>query len=207
MEVETIRRINRKRTGDRQVDTLIGFCSGLVADGYVNQKESESLRKWLIATSAADYTPLIQNLLNRVDTMLSDGTLDESEAKELFDLLVQLTGNDFEVGELNKATTLPLCVPEPEIIVSGSRFCLTGTFAFGKRIECVNVISERGGCVGSKVLRSTDFLVIGTYVTDSWIHESYGRKIEQAVELRNKGVPIRIVSEQAWIRQLNLTSP
>ncbi len=48
------------------------------------------------------------------------------------------------------------------------------------------------------VSKSLDYLVIGTYVTDSWMHESYGRKIEKAMNYRAAGVPINIVTEERW---------
>ena len=35
-------------------------------------------------------------------------------------------------------------------------------------------------------------------VTDSWMHESYGRKIEKAMNYRAAGVPINIVTEERW---------
>ena len=41
--------------------------------------------------------------------------------------------------------------------------------------------------------------MLGTYVTDSWVHESFGRKIEKAVEYRDAGVPIVIMSEEQWL--------
>jgi len=35
-------------------------------------------------------------------------------------------------------------------------------------------------------------------VTDSWIHENFGRKIEKAMKYRDEGVALAIVSEEHW---------
>ena len=48
----------------------------------------------------------------------------------------------------------------------------------------------------------TDYLVIGSYATDSWAHSSWGRKIEKAVEMTNKGHPVKIISEEHWSKSL-----
>jgi len=34
-------RFNRKNIQDRQIDTLIGLCKGITADGNVNQQKAE----------------------------------------------------------------------------------------------------------------------------------------------------------------------
>ena len=199
----TLRRLNKRNIHDRQIDTLIGLATGLVADGKVNHDEALVLQKWLVANSAAANNPVVQNLLIRVDEMLSDQVLDEDESRDLLSVLTKLTGSNYEIGEIPKATTLPLCTPEPEILLKGKRFCFTGTFVFGKRSACEKVVIDRGATSG-RITQSTDYLVIGTYVTDSWIHQSFGRKIEQAVEWREEGYPISIVSERLWIKQLDL---
>jgi hypothetical protein len=50
--------------------------------------------------------------------------------------------------------------------------------------------------------QETGYLVIGVYATDSWIHSTFGRKIEKAVVMRGEGLPIAIVGEQYWVGQL-----
>ena len=42
-------------------------------------------------------------------------------------------------------------------------------------------------------------MVLGTYVTPAWVHQSFGRKIEKAMECRDqKGTGVRIVHEEDW---------
>jgi hypothetical protein len=43
-------------------------------------------------------------------------------------------------------------------------------------------------------------LVIGTFASRDWANTNYGRKIERAVELRQSGSGISIISEEHWKR-------
>lgn len=189
---------NRKAVDDRQIDTLIGLSKGIVADGRVDQAEAETLHTWLIQARHATENPVIINLLGRVSVMLEDGVLDADESSELLATLRGIAGPDASIGELAHPTTLPLDVPQPLVEFAGSRFVFTGTCVFGTRAQCAAATVERGGIVAGNVTKQTSFLVLGTYVTDSWIHETYGRKIEKAMEYRDAGVPVAIISEEHW---------
>ena len=100
-------KFNRKSIDDRQIDTLIGISKGLVADGKVDQAESEFLLSWLIQCRQTTDNPVIINLLNKVDSMLEDGVLDPDESKELLSLLHKITGDPSEIGEFVPGVVVP----------------------------------------------------------------------------------------------------
>ena len=52
----------------------------------------------------------------------------------------------------------------------------------------------------SPATRETNYLVIGTFASRDWANTNYGRKIEHAVELRESGCGISIISEEYWKR-------
>lgn len=191
-------RFNRKSIDDRQIDTLIGISKGLLADGVVDQSEAEFLRTWLVQSRNATENPLILNLLQRVDAMLEDGVLDADESTELMGILRKMSGEPSELGEIAKTSTLPVDDPLPEICFDGYSFLFTGTCAFGTRRKCQEATESLGGVVSKGVNKSLHYLVLGTYVTDSWAHETYGRKIEKAIQYRADGVPLAIVTEEHW---------
>ncbi len=45
---------------------------------------------------------------------------------------------------------------------------------------------------------ATRYLVIGVFASHDWYNTNYGRKIERAVELRNSGSGVAIISEEHW---------
>lgn len=142
---------------------------------------------------------MIANLLERVSALLQDGLLDEEESKELLALLQRINGDQSEIGELAKTTGLPLDDPPPGISFPQHTFLFTGTFVYGTRKQCQAAVESLGALNASSVTKGLNYLVLGTYVTDSWAHETYGRKIEKAMSYRSDGVPIAIVSESHWI--------
>lgn len=195
---------NKKDIQDRQIDTLIGLSKGLTADGVINQDEANFLYSWLIQNQVASENPLIQNLLLKVDAMLADDQLDAEESSELFSILRSISGDVSEIGELSKTSSLPLNTPAPKILFENCSFLFTGTCAFGTRRQCQDAIESLGGVNASGVTKTLNYLVLGTYVTDSWVHETFGRKIEKAIEYRNAGIPIHIVSEAHWLSESNM---
>ena len=200
-----LNRIGKTRINNRQIDELIGLAHGMVADEKINQLEAEYLLKWLVANKEASANPVVENLLHRVSDMLHDNILDKDEAKELLETLKGLTGGNFELGEMIKSTKLPLTEPKPEIIFQGHCFCFTGTFVFGKRTECEQETEKRGGIISKTIKNNLDYLVIGIDATDSWVHSTFGLKIEKALELNKKSADIKIISEANWVEQISDT--
>ncbi len=195
-------RLGGERISSRQIDELIGLARGVAADGHINQAEVEFLQKWLAGNVEITDQPLVRTLYRRVNEILSDGIVDEDEKAELLDTLNRFSSRDFELGEVLKATTLPLCEPAPTpLTFEGLRYTFTGTFNYGKRKQCEAAVIERGADVGS-LTSATNVLVIGVYATDSWKHSSFGNKILKACEFRDKGRPISIVAEEHWTRHL-----
>ncbi len=194
-------RFNRKNIQDRQIDTLIGLSKGIIADGKVDQVEAEFLLNWLAQNRQASDNPIILNLLEKVDLMLKDGILDKDESVELMSILKKISGENVVMGELAKTSTLPINDPMPSIVYKNKTFLFTGTCAFGTRKQCQDEVHRLGGISAKSVTVTLDYLVLGTYVTDSWAHESFGRKIEKAMEYRDRGLPLVIITEEHWVNE------
>lgn len=201
---------NRGRINDRAVDELLGLCRGVLADGEVNQAEAEFLLGWIEGhRDVADQWPA-NVLYERLIRMLKDGVLDLDEQQELLGVLIELTGvmlsdstgktvvPGVKPMPISTSTKLPLSIPAPDIIFQGNTFCLTGIFATGTRKECESLVSERGGLLAKNPTLKTDYVVIGIVGNNDWIHSSYGRKIERAVEISHQNGHLAIVSEEHW---------
>ena len=191
-------RFNRKNIDDRQIDTLIGLAKGIIADGKVDQAEAEVVLNWLAQSRQVSDNPIIVNLFGRVREMLVDKYLDPDESAELLGLLRKIAGEPSELGEIAKPSTLPLCSPAPKVEFIDKTFLFTGTCVYGTRKECQEATEELGGRIAKNVTKSVDYLVLGSYVTDSWAHETFGRKIEKAMQYRDAGVPLAIINEEHW---------
>ncbi|HJL61778.1 MAG TPA: BRCT domain-containing protein [Pseudomonadales bacterium] len=190
------------RIQDRLIDELIGVCRGVIADGIVDENEAIFLGQWIENhREIADRWP-VNILYARLTEMLKDGVLSESEEAELLSTLRDITGESSLFQEPNRSTTLPLDIPLPDIEFEGKTFCLTGRFVFGSTLDCEETIAELGGSLADSPARGTDYLIIGEMCSPDWVHTTFGRSIEHAVELREQGSPIAIVSEEHWVNSL-----
>jgi hypothetical protein len=85
------------------------------------------------------------------------------------------------------------------VIFPERNFVITGRFAFGTRRKVMEAITDRLGIVSDSFpTRESHYLVIGTFASRDWANTNFGRKIERAVELRDSGSGICIISEEYW---------
>lgn len=191
---------------DRAVDELIGLCRGVLADGVLNVQEAAFLQDWLERhREFADSFPF-SVLYPRLCDALADGVMDSQEEHDLLEALHSTIGGEAcDAGGANSLSSeLPFDRPCPPIIFAGCAFALTGTFEFGKRRDVKLEIESRGGVVSDGVNATTRYVVVGEVGSRDWIHSSFGRKIQQAVEMREKHGSVAIVSERHWRESLLL---
>lgn len=209
MELEShnqISNLNRVRIKDRSIDELIGICKGILFDGAVSTGEAEHLLTWLQANPIVANDWFGRELYNRLVEYLADGVIDGDEEAHLIDMLNDITGrSEINVSGINAATTLPLCKnPPDQIIIDGHHFSLTGNFAQGKRKDIEKLITDNGGQVKKNPNRKCHYLVIGEVGSSAWMHSSFGRKIEEAVAIRDDGHSIFIISEAHFFKSIGI---
>jgi hypothetical protein len=94
--------------------------------------------------------------------------------------------------------------PAPEVVFEGRSFCFTGIFVFGDgdRDQCEAAVRTRGGMCHNHPSRDLSYLVVGSFAEPAWAFQSYGRKIETAIELKSRGSNCKIISEEHWTKFL-----
>ena len=206
MSFETLP-MHRNRLRGRAADELFGLCLGVLADGYVNREEAQFLQQWLsvhpdVRDGSAD--PLVLRIYSDVREILSDDVFDPEEQRRLLALLSDFTGAPAADQRFDQQpSTLPLCVPQPVVVLPGRSFCFTGTFAFGVRSRCAELLERFGGVHSKNVTMKLDYLVIGHHITPDWRHQSYGAKIIKAMDYRDtRDKPVSIISEKHFIDSL-----
>lgn len=202
------RNFGARRLTHRTIDELIGLCKGVQADGVVHPDEAVFLSKWLESSLEVIDTWPANILAARIEKIFEDGKPDEEERKDLFELLSDITGYkpgrtviDEETGEVfdnftRASTLLPLDKPAPTVLFESKVFCFTGKFFYGGRKTCENEVMARGGHVHPTVNKKVDYLVIGQVGSTDWKHSTHGNKIEAAIQIKNKGGNLAIISEK-----------
>lgn len=196
--------ITYKARQDRSTDELIGICRGILADGEVNQAETEFLLDWLQRHRQFSEAFPFNVLFRRVDQALADGRLDLEEQADLLETLHSVVGGEGAgLDSLSASTWSIFKHPEPEIRFANRDFVVTGRFACGERFKVESLIAAEGGYVKKALTRDTSYLLVGGVGSRDWKHSSFGRKIERAIHMRDEeGHYIEIVSEEHFLSQL-----
>lgn len=202
------RNLSAKRLTHRTIDELIGLCKGIQADGILHIEEVRFLAQWLKDSLSTIKVWPASILAERINKIMKDGIVDDEEKNDLIELLSEITGYHYGHEYVNKSTgeitenlanassLLPLDKPVPEVIFENKFFCLTGKFFTGSRKKCEADIIKRGGKIQSSPNKETAYIVIGLLGSSDWKHSTHGTKIEYGVQLKEKGIPLSIISEE-----------
>lgn len=197
---------NHDNNVSKAIDQLSGICSGILADGIVTDTEAKFFSDWVRKFAAFEPIWPFTDILARVDRIFADGHCDDEERAELQAMMEAICGHRYESQpDETRSTSLPLDTPLPEtLIFAEKQFVITGRFAYGTRRKVFEAIQTRGGfCSDSAPTQKTNYLVIGIFASRDWYNTNYGRKIERAVELREDGTGLCIISEEHWKRFLD----
>lgn len=193
-------RVLQRRQLSRSVEVLLGMVTGILADSQLHDLEVKLLRSWLADNPEIASTWPGCSVAKAIELVLADGVISDAERAHLLEVLQQLAISDF--SETGSAGAEVIGLPyddEAPLVLRGVGVCHTGEFLHGTRAACERLTESVGGIPQSTVTRKTTFLVVGTNVSPNWAQTSYGRKIEQAMQLKTQGTSIYIVPERHWL--------
>lgn len=185
-------------TGD--IQQLHGILAGIAADGRIEKSELIGLREWLQENDHLKSCWPYDEIEAVICHVLKDGVVDQQEHAALLGFF-----SEFVKSEDHRAVDIPenwgqisiqgICSVCPEIDFSDRVFCFTGSSARMTRKKIAEIIESAGGQFSKSLTKSVQFLVIGAEGNPCWTFSCYGRKVEQAVELRRSGHQVVLVHE------------
>jgi hypothetical protein len=200
------------------IGVLHGILQGIAIDGDITTEEVSELRDWLYDyDELKKYWPFYDafEITNRI---LKDGKVDETEKKEMLDfcsdfseiVLQDQTIHDLIYTENYMQTTSQLfkpifsfCDRDCQIHFKDKSFCFTGPARTGARSILHKKVEALGGLPKNTVYNTLDYLVIGAQSSPCWIYSTYGRKIEETIDLnRKKKANITILHELDFIKEV-----
>lgn len=187
----------------QEMQVLHGMLHGILADNKINEEEIQGLQTWIVEHEHLQGIYPYDELLSLIIGVTEDGVIDEQEEQllkvyfaEFIDLSVTRTIDLAEIEKLRKEITVQgICAVDPLIEWEGREFCFTGCSSRVKREELVNIVISTGARYSNSVRKSTNYLVVGDGGNPCWAFSAYGRKVEQAINLRKNGHKIAIVHE------------
>ena len=191
-----------RRVATRNMDELIGMCRMVIADGAVEDQEAQTLLNWIESTYHAAHEWPGNVLYQRLTQALADGHIDPDEESELLDILAKVAGGPPAGAGPSVSGAVPYDTPLPSVVFPEHCFALTGQFVYGPRKKVTATIEELGGTVADSVSKKCQYLIVGTFGSEEWLHSAHGTKIIKAVELKASGKPICIITEKHWTDHL-----
>lgn len=185
------------------IQKLHGIMHGILADNVITLEEVEGLRDWVFENHHLKGLYPYDELFSLISMILADGQVDENEKailkvffSDFIDLNNTVNINTDGIYELKETIKLEgLCSKDPDICFNNELFCFTGVSSRLRRADIQNIVESLGGRFKDSVTKDTKYLVIGDNGNPCWAFSCYGRKVEQAVNLRKSGKFILIIHE------------
>lgn len=190
----------KPRVFDREVTELCGLAKGLILDQHLSDGEILGLRDWLRHHPDVAAAFPGRQIAKRVVAALDDGFVDEAEREDLLLMLQALAGGEDGVPRGDRS--ISIFDENPSLLFDGGTYVLTGRFAMGSRPVVTKRLEGHGARVQNGLTSFTNYLVVGLLSNPAWIQGTYGRKIEDAIAMREAGHPLRLVSEEQLAEQL-----
>jgi hypothetical protein len=170
------RAFHHERIVGRTLDEMLGLLKGVICDGELRDSEVVAFRQWLQANPDVAATWPGRDLAARVVQIFEDGVIDPEEREQLFAMMKATVGEpDDQDTSANLSSTLPLTQPAPTVVFDSKAFIFTGRCVYGTRARCEQAVAARGGKIATSV-GWADYLVIGYYGSDQWLHSTHGTK-------------------------------
>ena len=185
------------------IQNLFGIMHGIMADNIITDEEVIALKGWLQEHEFLAGTYPFDEIESLVMTILLDGNISEEERDILkgffsnfIDIKISYNLNEKELNEIKDKYSLGgICAICQELDFENNMFCFTGESVKAKRKEIAELIESFGGKFNNNVTKKTRYLIVGNKGNPCWVFSCYGRKVEEAVRLRQEGQNITIVNE------------
>lgn len=195
--------IDSERRLERAVGEMLGICKAILLDAVVDEAEATFLRNWIAAHPEVTRTFAGAAIARRLKKIFADRRVDPDEQRDLAELLEMVIAGQTEilVGQ-EAARALPLERPAPPLDFDDRTFVFIGKFAFGTREACEQTVTALGGRCERDISEQTRVVVIGSFGSSDWVNSGEAESILKAVDYRNAGVPLVVVSEDHWAKHL-----
>jgi NAD-dependent DNA ligase len=189
-------------TSDAQ--RLQAILSAIASDGVVSEAEVKQLSTWLAEHEHLHKCWPYEEVDSLIISMMQDHWIDPKEQKMLLDFFSGFIASDldFETSHMTNNSLPDICAVTPEIIFEDHRLCFTGDSIRATRAEMKRMALNKGAKVVGDVSPRVDYIIAGSKGNPCWAYACYGRKIEKAMQLRQRGSQILIVHEVDFFNAL-----
>lgn len=183
---------------EKAVSELQGISYAIGYDGKLTDTEIALLLKWLENNYHFREQWPIKEIYNFFYDLIKSSTITEEWRTKVIEFLQQISCE-------KKVITLQFDDVPVDAYCSGMLVMVTGTFSNGmSRAEVLKLVEEIGGepATGNKFTSDVSILIVGEKGSEAWRFSGYGRKLEAAIQSREKtGFPF-IVKESDFLAKI-----
>lgn len=172
------------------LQSLKNIIEKIMGDNKIENEEINQLNNWLDNNTQLIGNYPFDKIYTITKNVIEDGIITEEEYNELIKVF-----NGFINPTLEEQSNNSIEFQE-------KTFCLTGTFESGSKESVEERIVSKGGICGNNVTSKTNYLIVGGAGSDAWKFGNYGGKVQKAMELKEKGKNIEIISEEDFLKSL-----
>ena len=172
------------------LQNLKRIIESIMNDNKIELDEINELNEWLDSNTQLIGNYPFDRIYSIVKNVLEDGVVSTNEYDELMKVFNDFI-NPIKEEKINDSVNF-----------QDKIFCLTGTFNSGSKDSIEEKINQKGGICGKGVTSKTNYLIVGGSGSDAWKFGNYGGKVQKAMELKEKGKNIEIISEDDFLKQL-----
>jgi hypothetical protein len=185
------------------IQRLQGILHGILADNRIEEEELKQLGYWLAENTHLKSFYPYDEIGSIIAAVMRDGKIDAKEHdmlrlffSEFISLPTHSTIDQNELAQLKKSITLSgVCAYCPEIKIEGRTFCFAGISSRASHGAIAKAIEAAGGTYIDNVRQDLNYLIVGDHSNPCWPFSCCGRKVEQVIDYRKKGINIVIVNE------------
>lgn len=185
------------------IQRLQGIFHGILSDNVITDEEVYQLDKWLEENSHLIGHYPYDEISSLITSILADHIITEDEKNHLkvffSEFIIQQPNSVIDYDEIQKLkksiSFAGVCTTNPQISFSEKQYCFTGKSSKSNRKEIIKTIQSLDGIYINSVSANTHYLVYGDGGSPCWAFSCYGRKVEQAVNLRKSNHKIQIIYE------------
>jgi NAD-dependent DNA ligase len=185
------------------IQRLQGIFHGILSDNIITDEEVIKLDAWLEDNSHLIGHYPYDEVCSLITSILADHKITDEEKNHLkvffSEFILEDTNSIIDFDEIQKLkqsiSFAGVCTTNPQISFRNKQFCFTGKSNKSNRDEIIKTIKSLDGIYINSVSSKTNYLVYGDGGSPCWAYSCYGRKVEQAVNLRKKNHGIQIVYE------------
>ncbi|MDB6069740.1 MAG: hypothetical protein JWL81_911 [Verrucomicrobiales bacterium] len=181
---------------------LQGMLHGILADAEVSEDEIRELSRWIDEHAHLKGCYPYDEIDALLTQVLKDGTEDQTEREMLKHFFEDFISYSLQRRVKDAREQLPapkklagICSVCPDLSFLDRIYTFTGASQKATRVEMASKVESLGGHFSQKVHPKVHFLIVGANGNPAWAYACYGRKVEQAMNLRADGHPVIIVHE------------